>query len=258
MILETKILNKDVKISEFILEDFRTISFLNENKSTKELYNLLTRNLDNYNGMEKFTALLKLRIMTVNENVNFYVNEKNISVNLNIWYNNLIKNIQDIKTTLNIDDIEIELNYPKEFYYEKMDELFTGCIYNIKYKNNELNFESLSLEEKMKVLDNLPSRVIVEIQEFIENYSTDYMLMNSRLGISDIIVNFFNNSAFDIIQNIYNYYNYDDILELLFNLSKRVPDIQYLNSRNPRDIEFLIKLYSEDIEKTVSETKSIL
>jgi len=41
-------------------------------------------------------------------------------------------------------------------------------------------------------------------------------------------------------------------------LSKKINDAGYLNSRNPRDLDLLIKIYSEDVEKTSHESKSYI
>jgi hypothetical protein len=40
------------------------------------------------------------------------------------------------------------------------------------------------------------------------------------------------------------------ILELIFILSNRINDLGYITSRNPRDLDLLSKLYSEEVAKT--------
>jgi hypothetical protein len=45
-------------------------------------------------------------------------------------------------------------------------------------------------------------------------------------------------------------------METIFTISSRISDIGFLMSRNPKDIAFLIKLYSEEVEKMNSEDKS--
>lgn len=70
-------------------------------------------------------------------------------------------------------------------------------------------------------------------------------------------ISFFDNSAFNFIKLLFNYYRYDEIMETVFAISTRISDIGFLMSRNPKDIELLIKLYSEEVEKMNSEDKSI-
>jgi len=96
------------------------------------------------------------------------------------------------------------------------------------------------------------------ISEFIEDNSQPFVLMQPRVGLSEISLNFFDNSGFEFLKILFNYYTYEDILETIFMLSRRITDIGYLNSRTPRDIDVLTKLYSDEVAKAADETKSIL
>jgi hypothetical protein len=195
---------------------------------------------------------------TVSEIITFTINGKNIIVNLKIWKDNFQNNFKDIKTVLNIDDFILTLDYPKEFLHDTLEELMVDCVYNIVYKGKEINFSLLTKEEQFKVFERLPSTVSNGVLQFIEENNHPIVLMPERLGMSEISVNFFNNTSFDLIKTLYSYYNYENILETLFMLSRRIQDIQYLNSRNPRDLDFLIKLYGEEVAKSEPETKSII
>lgn len=80
--------------------------------------------------------------------------------------------------------------------------------------------------------------------------------MDSKIGLDSIQINFFDNSPLALITTLYNYHTYDEILEMLFVLSKRIPDISFLNSRSPKDLKYWIQLYSEEVEKINHSTKS--
>ena len=245
-------------MTEFTINDFRTISFLIETGDDHKLYNFLTNNLTHISSVNKWSELLKTRMDTISETITFTINGKNVIVNLKIWKDNFQNNFKDIKKVLNIDDFILTLDYPKEFLHDTLEELMVDCVYNIVYKGKEIDFSLLTKDEQFKVFERLPSTVSNGVLQFIEQNDHPIVLMPERLGMSEISVNFFNNTSFDLIKTLYSYYNYENILETLFMLSRRIQDIQYLNSRNPRDLDFLIKLYGEEVAKSEPDTKSII
>lgn len=245
-------------MTEFTINDFRTISFLIENEEDLKLYEFLTSKLTSPNGVYKWAELLKIRMDTVSETITFSVNGKNVIINLKMWRDNFQSNFKNIKTVLNTEEFILTLDYPKEFLHYNLEELMVDCVYNIIYKGKELDFSLLTKKERLEVFERLPSTVSNTVLQFIEKNDQPIVLMPARLGISEISVNFFNNTSFDLIKTLYGYYNYENILETLFMLSRRVQDIQYLNSRNPRDLDFLIKLYGEEVDKSDPDTKSII
>ena len=128
-------------------------------------------------------------------------------------------------------------------------------LYNINYKNTNLNLNSLSDVNKKVIFEILPAKITEKVKEFI-NTQKNYILMESKLGISPVEISLFNNSAFELIKILNTYYSSSNIIETIFFLSKRISDITYLNSRTPKEINQFIKLYSEEVEKMNQENKS--
>ena len=85
-----------------------------------------------------------------------------------------------------------------------------------------------------------------------------WILLKERVGLPEISISVLDNSAFDFLKILFGYYDYESVTETLFILCKRIPDIQYLNSRTPKDIELLVKLYSEELEKSDRGDKSLV
>jgi hypothetical protein len=119
-----------------------------------------------------------------------------------------------------------------------------------------VNFKELSDIEKMEIIQNMPYSVIKEVHDYIDSKNFEIVMFKEKLGLPDIIVSLFNNSAFNFIKMMFNYYKYDDIMETVFTISSRISDIGFLMSRTPKDIALLIKLYSEEVEKASSGDKS--
>lgn len=242
------------KISEFTIEDFRSIAFMIENDSDNGLYGkLISKIIGSCSSIDKFNLLFEARIKYVSENIVFNIGESNLTVNLEVWRQQLLKHLTNIQRTYNIDNITITLDYPYNFYYNKYEDILVNCIKMLKIKDKILDFETLDKMEKEVILDRLPSDVIDVIKEFINNNDKNIILMESKLGLPEISINFFNNSAFSLLKTIYSYYTYEDILELIFILSKRIGDISYINSRTPRDLFTISKLYEEELEKLKQE-----
>lgn len=262
MILEIPSIFSDklIKVTEFTLDDFRTISFMLENESNSSLYNFLISKIHTpCNSLDKFNVLFQARVKFVNENIVLNNGTSNITINLNVLNESFIKNTKDIKNTITSNGFEIGVNYPKHFFYNEYDEfdrLLIDCIEYISYKERTVSFEEISYNDAYKIINKLPTNILVEIKNYIyENINNKILLFSSKLNLPDIVINMFDHTAYDFIKLLYNYYSYEEITELLFMISRRISDIQFLKSRNPRELDLLVKLYSEDIEKTNQETK---
>lgn len=261
MLLEHKSLFSDnnINISEFTLDDMRTISFHIENDSDIGLYNFLISKIDNScNCIDKFAILLQARSKFINDIITFNNGESNISINIKLLYNNLIKNIVNIRNTINIDEFYITLDYPDELFYKNEEFLEADCIKSIIYKGREVNTQNLKIEEKFELYERLPIKIIQDVKKFVDNNKTEVILMEAKLGLPQISINPFNNDAFSITKTLYNYYEYENIIDILFTLSKRIPDVQYLNTRNPRDLENIIRLYQDEVANSSSPVKFTL
>ena len=249
--------NKNIVVSEFTLDDFRSISFMINNENDIELYEFLISKIETpCNAFDKFYTLLKSRVLFVDESITFNNGESNISINLNVW-DYIIKNdYVDIKTEIVFENIKVFINYPEHLIYNNYEDLVIDCIIKISLDDKELDFCELCREDKYKLIDRLPPTLMISIKDYISTILNDELvIMQPKLNLPKIGVNVFNGSAFEIIKTLFNYYKYDDILELIFMLSKRVNDIGYINSRTPKDLDLLVKLYSEEVEKTTNDDK---
>ena len=249
--------NEIGKIKEFTIEDFRAISFVVENSTDVELNELLEDKLiGDMNALTKLLTLIQARMQFVSEQITFNNGTSNVSIDIKFLLKELLENITSADTLLNFDHFKIRLNYPTKLLHDSYDNLMLDCIKYINHPFKDVNFKELDHESKLKIINNLDAGVVKRIKEAIREMDKPITIFKARANLSDITLSLFDNSTFVFIRALFSYYTYDEITELLFILSKRIPDIQYLNSRTPRDLELMIRLYSEEIEKANTETKS--
>ena len=137
--------------------------------------------------------------------------------------------------------------------------MIIDCVSKISYGDKEVDFLGMDITDKRNILEKIPPTLFIYIKDYILETSKDnFIIMESKFNLPEIDINIFNGNAYELLKILYNYYNYDDIIELVYMLSKKINDAGYLNSRNPRDLDLLIKIYSEDVEKTSHESKSYI
>lgn len=251
-------LNKEIgRMHELNIEDFRSISFIIENGSDFELEEFFnSKFIGEFNAMTKLLLLIKARMVFVSEQITLNNGTSNVTIDINYMLSELLKQIQSPDTILKSEGLDITVSYPNKLLHLDTDELFIDCIKKLTILDKELNFSELDQEEKATIISKFNAKHVLNVLNYIEENSIDYTIFKARAGLDSITVNLFNNSVFAFIKALFSYYSYDDITELLFMLSKRVTDLSYLNSRTPRDLELFIRLYSEEIEKANTDTKS--
>lgn len=245
------------KIKEFTIEDFRSISFIVENSTDLELEELLESKLiGDMNALTKLLTLMQARMQFVSEQITFNNGTSNVNIDLKFLWKELNDNIQPALRIVEFDGIKFTIDYPTRLIHTSSDDLLIDCIKHISHPFKEISFKDLDQESKQKIIDSLDAKVVLSVKEVIELIDNPINIFKARANLSDITLSLFDNSTFVFIRALFSYYSYDEITELLFILSKRIPDIQYLSSRTPRDLELMIRLYSEEIEKANTDTKS--
>lgn len=256
--ISNKLNSEALKVSEITMNDMRDISFMIESESDDALNDFLMSKLEgDGNCVTKFIALFKAREHYIGETISLNNGSNNIVVQLYYWFDEIINHTFNIKNDIVIDKFKISIDYPSNLLHSDYTDLLIDMIKCIQVDDNKLQFNTLIKSEKELIIQNLPYNVIKKIHEHIDNTQYEISLFQERLGIPDIDMSFFNNSAFNIIKLLFNYYKYDDIIETVFMMSNRISDVGFLMSRTPKDVSLLIKLYREEVEKSNSEDKSL-
>jgi hypothetical protein len=239
-----------ISVDQFTINDIRSISFAIENDSDNILHDIFTSKISkNFTNVDIFNSLINARCKYINNKITLNNGTSNINISIDNIISKLNNNIVHIREELSINNLNIILDYPDLLYFNSSDELMISCIKLIRIKDKLINFNNITKSEKLDILNNLPVKVIDSIEKFIIKNNKDIVLFESKLGIDEITVNFFNNSSFLILKNLYHYYNYDSLIEILFMISKRITDMSFLNSRTPYELDEIIRMYGEEISE---------
>jgi hypothetical protein len=249
--------SESLDISEFTMNDMRNIAFMVESNLDNALYDFLISKLSgDGNCITKFIALFKAREQFIGDSISLSNGSSNINIQLAYWFEEFSNHLIDIRGVVAVDDFEIIIDYPSSLIHKVYDELLMDMIQSINIKGNIINFKNISISEKMEIIQKMPYNVIREVYNYINNSNFEIVVFKQKLGLPDIKFTLFDNSAFTFIKMMFNYYRYDEIMETIFMISSRISDIGFLMSRTPKDINLLVKLYSEEVEKANSEDKS--
>lgn len=243
---------KRIKIEEFTMKDMREVAFMIETNSDEELYSfLLSKIKTTCHSIDKFNALLYARIHFLDEMVTIQGEDKSVNVTITSWYKSLKNNFKSIRQKLEYDKFSAIVNYPDNLKFSCEEDILIDCVESVTYQNKEIILLGETPENKMRVLDKLPTGLITKIVQFIEDELQNYnvVLMRKNNFLHEININLINGSAFTLIKSLFDYYSSDDLVELSFNLSRRVPDMTYLNGLSFREINLLIRLYGDEIKK---------
>jgi hypothetical protein len=247
------------KIKDLTIEDFRSLSFILENGDDGDLENFLNdRLIGDINSLTKLLTLINARMQFVSEQITFNNGSTNVNIDIKFLLREILNNIKDIRTVIDMDDYQVHIDYPTKLVHKNKEDLLMDCIYCMVHKHKTLYFRELNDESKNDIISMFNAKAILKIQEVISDINSPITIFKARANLPDIKISLFDNSSFVFIRTLFSYYTYDEITELIFMISKRIPDLQYLNSRTPRDLELIIRLYSEEIEKSNTETKSTI
>lgn len=243
------------EVKEMTMNDFRSISFMIENDSDKSFYDFIKSKIrTDSNGVDMLVSLLEARSKYVDNILTLNNGTSNVSIDIDNWIKSLRNNVKPIRKVLQYEALSIVVDYPEDIYFSSYDDVLESTIKSMELNGNTIEFSPLPKEEKKDILDKTPMGAIKLINDYISESGENIILFEERLGLPELHVNFFNNSAYSLLKTIYSYYKPEYIVELLFSMSKRINDISYLNSVTPREFSLIIKLYEEEIEKLNQST----
>lgn len=243
---------KEVQVKEVLFKHIRNLILYNNSALRGHIEFLekfiLSKEL---NVAEKFKVFLILREKCIGENISVGSNKGNINISLD-YINNNIGSFDDIETTVSIGNLDVTLDYPYEFNLGDSDFLFS-CIKSLKLDGETIILQNLEQEERNQVLGKLPKEVFDYITDFVQknhhNFKFTVIEDRKNLDIKKIELDLLTVSAPMFIYNIFNCMSGTEYRELLFVLSKRVHDIEFLLNSNYLEVEDFYNLYKDEVEK---------
>lgn len=254
---------KEVRIPELKNGNYLTILKYCQNEDYEGLNNFfeklyLTPDL---NIFDRFFLLLYIRKMFVSSKLEFVgKDEANVSYYIDDILSRLINNYVDDERDITYNNIHIKVGIPKCSYFNSIDEMLQGAITTVRFGDNEIDFATLSNEDKCSILRRLPSQIFVQLQEYIDDLSErlfDLTIINENeeFEISEIKVNLLSNGILYFITSIFKY----DLIafyEMLYNYNQFVSkgaDNFFKLTFN--EVKLLLNIHSDRIEQENEKIK---
>jgi hypothetical protein len=231
--------------------DLKDISENLEKGNDQFLINYLN-NFEGYNTYEKFKNILRSWETDTSYQLPLNLGDKNVKIQLDY----IIKNIPTLEyeSVIKTDDAKITLQIPREFSFNDDVIPIYQIIKDIEIFGIFLDFEKNAMDEKIKIIDNLPASVYnTIIQEIVKNSK---ILSFEGETLSRLRLNFMGNDPYVFLRGLFLPYGRDYFRDIIFYLSKRI-DGQILMNSTIQDIDFYIEKYNDEMKESQGNTPTI-
>ena len=240
--------NDDEGISNYL--DYVIDDILLEKELSKDLCNI-----------DKFVTILTSKIISSGSKISIVgSNSVKTEFSLNGIINNIVKNLKDFdyEKIITTENLEITISLPKNLLISDIDQIYKEIINKIKINEESILFNSLTENEKVDIMNNIPISCTGDILEYISKTQETFKNIsiiqeNAKMGMQGVPFNAFDNTLFMFIkslfgENLKNYYELQYILYTKLNMS-----LDHYMSITPNDCKIFINLYNEDMKKQQDE-----
>ena len=250
---------KEVRLKEIFFKDLRTFNLYEEASISGRLNFLesfiLTKGL---NIIEKIHSLFYLRLQCIGDNIVIGSDKGDVGISLEFLIKN-IGGINNLKRTVTIDKVDYTLDYPLNFNIGD-DDFLLSMITKIKIEGDELNLGKLSEDEYLKVIERLPKELYSHIDAFLMDNRNffDITLLDERknLQIQPIKFNLLEPGLIHFIVSLFNCVDVKGYRDLLFILSKRFNDVNFLLNCTYVELNDYFEMYKSEIEQQSNSNQS--
>jgi len=219
--------DKTVNLKEISFNDYKNIckSFYNQTNA-RNLSNLFNKIIDTYvegtptlNVHEKIILLLNIRSLTLGTEVKINYDKKSINLNTNFLVSKLTYNQEPFEYKL--DNTILTFGLPNNFVIDQND--FVNCIceslLSISIGGKEINVKNFTSEQKMEILNSLPSIPLLEVYKAIYDNCIDFNLTIPT--IDNFKLNLFDTSFLYFLKFIFDE-KIETVLDLEYNLRRHL------------------------------------
>ena len=198
---------------------------------------------DGDNIHEKFKNILAIWEKDVSYTLSF--NVKDVPTKVQLSY--ILTQFRDISDAITFthENMEMTIGIPDQFEIGSIVPIYT-VLHQIKFSGITVDLTKLLIEEKTKIIDNLPASIYVAILDVIMKEKNKYLSVDMEF-LKDFKINFMSNSAYMFLKGLFS--NFDDyyFMDVIFHLSKRIDGSLLMNS-TPLEIQYYIERYSKEME----------
>lgn len=217
----------------------------------------------NLTRLDKFFILCTIRAVCVGGRLTlaFEDTDSNKPYKSHVQIMNLLQHVADVETpdtqVIELNDITITLGYPRSLYVDSPEHLLYECIQQLAIADHEVNINSLTLNQKKDLVDQLPVELLEHVKSYIMSknkmYSDVilYRVMNPHATDQKIQTQYFNifdNSMYDFIVTLFSD-NIKSIYELMYVLSKRVRmSVSDLYNNTYAEVRMYLDTYEQELK----------
>lgn len=193
---------------------------------------------------QKFKNILKIWDLDVSPNLDLSLDGKSVKIQLGYIISEMPEDIgSDIKVIK--DDLEYVLSIPKNFTPPLDVVPVYQIVESMKISGIEINFERISYQEKVSIINQLPPNIYNDIiDQIIKNPK---IIKFENPVLKNIRLNFMINDIYTFLKGLFTPYGNDYFRDVIFHLSKRI-DIHTLEKSTMQDVEYYIEKYNEELK----------
>jgi hypothetical protein len=243
---------KEVLVNEILYKDLRKIALYSDTSVTGTVNFLesfiLTKDL---NVIDKLFTFFLLREKCIGEEITVGSSKGNVNVDLNLLRTN-IGTFDEIHEVIDVGDIQCVLDYPSRFNLGSSDFIFS-LIKSVKIDDMKIAMALLSEEEYSKIISKLPEAIFEHLENFVQKNRSHFKMIafeeRENLEMDEIELNMLDPTLPSFIARIFDCVTATNYREMLFVLSRRIPDVSFLINCTYLEIEDFYKLYADEVEK---------
>ena len=207
---------------------------------------IVTKNL---NVVEKFLSLLLLRQQCIGDTIAISSNKGSIDVEIHYILKN-IGEIEDRTKTIKVGDVKYELSFPTQFNCGDSDFIFS-LIRSIEIDREKIILSEVTKEEHGQILNTLPKALLKDLTNFATESESffDFKLIEGRenLGIEELNLNVLSQELPYFILRLFYILSGNDYRQMIFTLSRRIKDINFLMNCTFVEVEDFYNLYKTEV-----------
>mgnify|MGYP003151892461 CR=1 FL=1 len=243
---------KEVVMKEILYKDLRKFSLYDNLSITTAIDHLetfiVTKDL---NIIEKFLSLLLLRQQCIGDAIPISSSKGTVDIQIN----HILKNIGYIENKckeVTIDKVKYELSFPTQFNCGDSDFIFS-LIRSIEVDSEKVILNSVTEQDYNQILRNLPKALYKHLTNFVDN-SHDFLNLKviegrQNLNIEPVVLNVLSQEFSLFILRLFYVLSGDDYRHMIFMLSRRIKDINFLINCTFKEIEDYFRLYKEEVDR---------
>ena len=224
---------KEVTVNEILYKDLRKMSLYNDSS-----YSNIIKFLESFivtkglNIVEKLFTFFILREKCIGEQVAVGSKKGNVNIDLQLFRKN-IGSFDDIRQEVDVEGIKCTLNYPSKFFVCDTDFIFS-LIESVEVDNEKIILSSLSEDDYKNIIGKLPDTIFKYLEEFTRSHLSHFSMIvfegQESMEIDEIKLNMLDGSLPAFIVKLFDCIGDTDYREMLFVLSKRIPDVLFLTN----------------------------